>query len=236
MSFGGIGLGIGVIGLGNPPLLAQNCNGFSYLQTPSGECVDLSHLSKAPPEPLETQLYRSLNQAGVNIVHQPCQQEKDVTTYGLYYPKLNTLKICNNIPPQDHKQFLDTLTHESWHVVQRCALAVSLRPRNNPPRANSTGNTPRSSNRTPPDTLFPIISGKSAIRPLIQSLGINRIEDIKARLSSEDLTDIQILYPPEDYPSEAEARFLQNHPTIVLQALSLCPKPRSSVNLWNRSP
>ena len=198
-----------LVGLGSwfsLPLQAQErpanpCDSFNYIQTATGDCLDLTFLTKTQPDPLDRRFYQSLENVGVKITREPCAEDETTITYGLYFPDLNILQICTNNTKANEKQFLDTIVHEGWHVVQDCQAGFYGDSRN----------------------ITPIIAGNSAALPLLQQLGVTSINAMVRQLSPTDLVDIQTLYSPEDLEIELEARFVQNYPETVLEALKLCP-------------
>lgn len=207
---------------GCPPILAQSspstphpCDSFNYIQTTEGECVDLSALTKMPVEPLDRQFYQEWEAIGVKVIQQDCLQgsseqssldtlgnslDSNITTYGLYYPHQNLLQLCTNAMKANPKQALDTIAHESWHIVQDCQGGEGSR------------------------SLLPIVSGNSPVRSLLQPLGATSISTMVNQLGLMDREDLQTLYTPEDVEVEIEARFLQHYPETVLEALKLCPQ------------
>ncbi len=187
----------------SPAVLAQNdrprpCDSFNYLQTEDGKCLDLSFLSRMPAEPLENRFYQGLEKIGVKITRQSCEAELNAIPYGYYSADSNVMKICVNNTKGNPTQFIDTLVHESWHTIQNCEAGL--------------GNS----------NLTPIVESSGAFSGLLRSLGIVRMEDMVAQLSAADLEDITSLYPPEDFALEVEARFIQNYPETVLEALNIC--------------
>ena len=186
------------------------CDSFNYIQTATGECVDLSYLTKMPVEPLDQQFYQQWAEIGVKVIRKDCSDPDSPSptlsspplTYGLYYPDLNLLQLCENQTKANPKQTLDTIVHESWHIVQDC-------------QAGFQGNS---------GNIIPIVSGNSPVRALVQALGQTSITGMLSQLSPGDLADLQTLYAPEDLGVEIEARFLQNYPETVLEALERCPR------------
>lgn len=64
---------------------------------------------------LKDKLLRSIKKLGIAISYEDCSPNK----LGSYYPGQNKMIICqNNIESED--KYIETLAHESWHIVQDC--------------------------------------------------------------------------------------------------------------------
>jgi len=84
----------------------------------SGQYRDLSHVctgEKVKFYSLKEKFFRSIQKLNIPIVYETCEPQK----LGSYLPGKNQMVLCqNNIDSE--QQYIETLAHESWHVVQDC--------------------------------------------------------------------------------------------------------------------
>lgn len=84
----------------------------------AGEYIDLNHVcngGKKQVSSLKDQFFQKIQKIGVSIVYEKCR----AGLLGSYHPGLNKMTVCqNNITSND--LFIETLAHESWHLVQDC--------------------------------------------------------------------------------------------------------------------
>ncbi|MEA5534379.1 hypothetical protein [Crocosphaera sp. XPORK-15E] len=100
----------------NSPYHINNCDYSNYLITNNGQCVDLSGDGSSRYNFYESKFLTALQKAGVSISYESCQPG----LLGHYQPAPNRMTICQN-NREDFTLYIETLAHESWHVVQDCA-------------------------------------------------------------------------------------------------------------------
>lgn len=119
------------------------CEQFSsYMIDDNYRCIDLSRLTGGDIRGfegfsrdqywLQSQFTNKLESLGVPVTHSSCEDKPN--TLGYYNPASNTMVICE-LAKSSPEEFLATLIHESWHVVQDClggfknseSIAVSAR-------------------------------------------------------------------------------------------------------------
>jgi hypothetical protein len=100
-----------------------SCNYVSYLITP--RCINLSHLEKFELETasnsLEYRFVRALAKLNIPVMYDRC--EKD-TTVGYYSLVKNKVVLCQDYKDEGYELLVETLAHESWHVVQDCLTGL----------------------------------------------------------------------------------------------------------------
>lgn len=113
------------------PFAAKNspdpCPTVSYMLLPNGQCIDLSHLSgSSGSSPIQNSLVAKFQYALakiqvplVNGNADECSSKPGAVLLGFYLPKENRLVMCP-AASKNQQQYINTLTHESWHVVQDC--------------------------------------------------------------------------------------------------------------------
>ncbi|MEM8780973.1 MAG: hypothetical protein AAGF26_19365 [Cyanobacteria bacterium P01_G01_bin.49] len=94
----------------------NNCDYGNYLVTNHGQCVDLSEDDSNRYNFYEGKFLTALHKVGVSISYESCE----AGLLGYYQPDLDRLTICQN-NRRDFNLYIETLAHESWHVVQDCA-------------------------------------------------------------------------------------------------------------------
>jgi hypothetical protein len=168
------------------------CDNFSYLYTVDGQCIDLSYMTGIP-EPLTIFRFRTaLQSLGVPVHKRYCRDDPGEITFGYYQPQTNQMVLCTNNMENNSQEMIDTLVHESWHTVQDCL--------------DGLGN-------------------EESISVIEWELfkGNDRIaKEIISSLSKLDFENIRDLYPEEQKLGEAEARYMEDHPNSVLEALNIC--------------
>jgi hypothetical protein len=95
----------------------SQCDGINFMETESGECVDLTRLTGTREITLTTQFYTALGRLSIPVQHRTCDSDK---TLGYYDLSTNEMVLCMNNLQDDQAEIEATLIHESWHVVQDC--------------------------------------------------------------------------------------------------------------------
>jgi transcriptional regulator CtsR len=197
--------GIASILLTELPVLGKNlpastrnlvpCNSLNFIILNDGNCVDLTYLTdsglvKFPSSStsLVNQFKLALSQINVVVQDQSCHQKAGETLYGVYNRGTKKITMCKG-SFKNHKKYLETLIHESWHAVQDCLDGM-----------NNTDAT-----------------ALSEVQPEL-------FTRILQETSFQDWNDVIALYPEEQKVSELEARFMENHPQVVLKALNMCAR------------
>lgn len=89
-----------------------------FMVNNSGQFIDLTHVcngEKVQTYSVKEQLLRAIKKLNVSVSHKNCEPQ----TLGSYLPGENQVILCkNNI--DGGEQYLRTLAHESWHIVQDC--------------------------------------------------------------------------------------------------------------------
>lgn len=89
-----------------------------YMTDASGEIVDLNYVcngERPGDTSLKSKFFRRIRQLGIPISHENCRPG----LLGSYNHKQNKMVLCqNNIANQN--DYIETLAHESWHLVQDC--------------------------------------------------------------------------------------------------------------------
>ena len=96
-----------------------NCDYGSYLVNNNGGCVDLSGDDSNRYNFYEAKFLTALKKAGISISYESCQ----AGILGYYQPHYNRMTMCQN-NRQDFNLYIETLAHETWHVVQDCAAGL----------------------------------------------------------------------------------------------------------------
>lgn len=97
----------------------NNCDYGNYLITDSGQCIDLSGDDSNRYNFYEGKFLTALQKVGISISYESCE----AGLLGYYQPGQNRLTICQN-NRGDFNLYIETLAHESWHVVQDCAAGL----------------------------------------------------------------------------------------------------------------
>ncbi|MGB5592491.1 MAG: hypothetical protein WBM32_06745 [Crocosphaera sp.] len=98
----------------------DNCDYGNYLVTSNGRCLDLSGDDSSRYNFYEAKFFAALKKAGVSISYESCE----AGILGYYQPDYNRITMCQN-NRQDFNLYIETLAHESWHVVQDCAAGLN---------------------------------------------------------------------------------------------------------------
>ncbi|MDJ0509043.1 MAG: hypothetical protein QNJ64_07300 [Crocosphaera sp.] len=98
----------------------DNCDYSNYIVTNSGNCVDLSGDESNRYNFYEAKFFTALKNVGISISYESCE----AGLLGYYQPHYNRITMCQN-NRQDFKLYIETLAHESWHVVQDCASGLN---------------------------------------------------------------------------------------------------------------
>ncbi|MBD0336951.1 MAG: hypothetical protein ICV62_15785 [Cyanobacteria bacterium Co-bin13] len=99
------------------PAEASPCDGVNFVESGSGECIDLTRLTGTREATLTAQFYTALGRLSIPVLHKDCDSEK---TLGYYDLSSNEMVLCMNNLKDDYPEIEATLIHESWHVVQDC--------------------------------------------------------------------------------------------------------------------
>ncbi|MDJ0730726.1 MAG: hypothetical protein QNJ33_12110 [Crocosphaera sp.] len=97
----------------------DNCDYGNYMVTNSGRCVDLSGDDSNRYNFYEAKFFTALKKAGISLSYETCEPG----LLGYYQPDYNRMTMCQN-NRQDFNLYIETLAHESWHVVQDCAAGL----------------------------------------------------------------------------------------------------------------
>ncbi|MDJ0846289.1 hypothetical protein [Crocosphaera sp.] len=97
----------------------DNCDYGNYLVTNNGSCVDLSGDNSSRYNFYEAKFFTALKNAGISLSFETCE----AGLLGYYQPDYNRMTMCQN-NRQDFNLYIETLAHESWHVVQDCAAGL----------------------------------------------------------------------------------------------------------------
>ena len=97
----------------------DNCDYGNYMVTSSGRCLDLSGDESNRYNFYEAKFFTALKNVGISISYESCE----AGLLGYYQPDYNRMTMCQN-NRQDFKLYIETLAHESWHVVQDCASGL----------------------------------------------------------------------------------------------------------------
>lgn len=84
----------------------------------SGNYINLNHVcngEKPQTFSLKEKFFRSIKKLGVSIVYENCKPG----LYGSYTSGLNKMTLCQN-SITNNALLIETLAHESWHIVQDC--------------------------------------------------------------------------------------------------------------------
>ena len=103
----------------NNPHNFDNCDYGNYLVNNNGRCVDLSGDDSNRFNFYEAKFVKALKKAGISISYEGC----DAGILGYYQPDYNRMTMCQN-NRQDFNLYIETLAHETWHVVQDCAAGL----------------------------------------------------------------------------------------------------------------
>lgn len=98
----------------------DNCDYGNYMVTNNGRCVDLSGDDSNRYNFYEQKFFTALKNAGISISYETCE----AGLLGYYQPDYNRMTMCQN-NRQDFNLYIETLAHESWHVVQDCAAGLN---------------------------------------------------------------------------------------------------------------
>ncbi len=101
------------------PRNSNKCDYGNYMITNNGGCVDLSGDDSNRYNFYEQKFFKALKNAGISISYESCQ----AGVLGYYQPDYNRMTMCQN-NRQDFSLYIETLAHESWHVVQDCAAGL----------------------------------------------------------------------------------------------------------------
>lgn len=88
----------------------------------SGRYINLNSVCSSGEEiklDLEAKFMRALEKVGVNVGYEECEPQK----LGYYNSGSNQMVICSN-NTKSNELYLETLAHESWHVVQDCVAGL----------------------------------------------------------------------------------------------------------------
>ncbi len=97
----------------------HNCDYGNYMITDNGRCLDLSGNDSNRYNFYEAKFLTALKNAGISISYESCQ----AGVLGYYQPGYNRMTMCQN-NRQDFNLYIETLAHETWHVVQDCAAGL----------------------------------------------------------------------------------------------------------------
>ena len=101
------------------PFNLNNCDYGNYIITSSGQCLDLSGDDSNRYNFYEGKFLTALKKVGISISYENCE----AGILGHYQPGPNRLTICQN-NRENFNLYIETLAHESWHVVQDCAAGL----------------------------------------------------------------------------------------------------------------
>ena len=89
-----------------------------FMTNELGQRIDLSYVcggEKAQHYSLKEKFFYSIKKLGIPIVNENCRPG----LMGSYQPGKNKMILCqNNIKSDD--LYIETLAHESWHIIQDC--------------------------------------------------------------------------------------------------------------------
>ncbi|MGA1263131.1 MAG: hypothetical protein ACO331_04385, partial [Prochlorothrix sp.] len=174
------------------------CESFSYIYTEDGRCIDLSYMNK-PPEPrLVTQLMGALQNIGVVVAKKSCANEvggaagADGTTGAVLY---------------------------GYYDIQDNEMVLCV---------NNTKDNSQAMANTLVHESWHTVQDCAAGLDNAESVAIfagdtsEQFETVVSGLSVSDITTLLALYPEEQLVTEAEARYMENYPSQVLEALAVC--------------
>ncbi len=97
----------------------NNCDYGNYMVMNNGRCVDLSGDDSNRYNFYEQKFLTALKKVGISVSYESCQ----AGVLGYYQPDYNRMTMCQN-NRRDFNLYIETLAHESWHVVQDCAAGL----------------------------------------------------------------------------------------------------------------
>lgn len=98
----------------------NNCDYGNYIVTSEGNCIDLFDSDANRFNSYEDKFFKALNKIGISLSYENCEDG----LLGRYQSVPNRLIICQN-NRENFNLYIETLAHESWHVVQDCAAGLN---------------------------------------------------------------------------------------------------------------
>ncbi len=98
----------------------NNCDYSNYIITDEGKCIDIFNSDANRFNAYEDKFFKALERVGVSLSYESC----DSGILGRYLSRPNRMIICQN-NRKDFNLYIETLAHESWHVVQDCAAGLN---------------------------------------------------------------------------------------------------------------
>jgi hypothetical protein len=102
------------------PYNINTCNYSHYWVNNQGQCIDLHEPNVTRYNGYEEKFFNALKKIGISLSFESCE----AGLMGHYKPAYNRLTICQN-NRRDFSLYIETLAHESWHVVQDCAAGLN---------------------------------------------------------------------------------------------------------------
>lgn len=164
---------------------AEDCDHFSYMQTADGTCVDLTYMSTSidplrssggvGASPLIRRFMAALDRLDISVQQKNC----DPGVSGSYNYARNVMTLCQNNLKNNQDEYIATLAHESWHLIQDYVAGLD----------NAT--------------IIPVTLGSGdyeGFSDLVSSLDLSTIENILVSYDGEDHPFEVEAFFMEDYP------------------------------------